>query len=97
MPTYVSLLKWTEQGIKNAKDANKRLEQGRAAVERAGGRMVGVWWTMGAYDGVVITEFPDDETASASAIALGVAGNVRTESMRAYSAEEMERILQKLP
>jgi uncharacterized protein with GYD domain len=97
MPTYIVLLKWTEQGVRNAKQALQRQEQGRAALEQAGGRLIGTWWTQGAYDAVVVAELPDDETASAGAIALGMAGNVRTETMRAYTAEEMQRILQKLP
>jgi uncharacterized protein with GYD domain len=97
MPTYIGLLKWTEQGAKAAKDALTRNEQGRAAIEKAGGRMIGSWWTQGAYDAVIVAELPDDETMSALAIALGMEGNVRTETMRAYGREEMQRILQKLP
>ena len=97
MPNYVMLLKWTEQGVRNAKDALTRNEQGRAAIEQAGGRMIGSWWTQGAYDAVLVLELPDDETASAAALALGMQGNVRTETMRAYGRDEMQRILQKLP
>jgi uncharacterized protein with GYD domain len=97
MPTYISLLKWTEQGAMDAKNALTRGEQGRAMIEKAGGRLIGSWWTQGAYDVVVVAEFPDDETASAVALAVGAAGNVRTETMRAYTAQEMQRILQKLP
>ncbi|MBV9325127.1 MAG: GYD domain-containing protein [Chloroflexi bacterium] len=97
MPTYVSLLKWTEQGARNAKDALNRNQQGRAMIEKVGGRLIGAWWTQGAYDTVVVAELPDDETASALAIALGMQGNVRTETMRAYGSEEMQRIIQKLP
>jgi uncharacterized protein with GYD domain len=97
MPTYIGLLKWTEQGAKNAKDALTRNEQGRAMIEQAGGRVIGAWWTQGAYDVVVVAEYPDDESASAVALAVGMAGNVRSETMRAYTTEEMQRILQKLP
>jgi uncharacterized protein with GYD domain len=97
MPSYVMLLKWTEQGLKNAKDALSRQEQGRAGIERAGGRLVGSWWTQGAYDAVVVVEVPDDETMSALAITLARMGDVRTETLRAYGNEEMQRILQKLP
>jgi uncharacterized protein with GYD domain len=97
MPTYVGLLKWTEQGVRNAKDALRRQEQGIAAIEQAGGRVIGTWWTQGAYDAVVVAEFPDDETASAVTLATAMAGDVRTETLRAYGREEMQRILQKLP
>jgi uncharacterized protein with GYD domain len=97
MPTYVSLLTWTEQGIKDAKSALTRGEQGRAAIENAGGRLIGSWWTQGAYDIVVVAEFPDDETASAVALAVGMAGNIRSQTMRAYTAEEMQGIVQRLP
>jgi uncharacterized protein with GYD domain len=97
MPTYIGLLKWTEQGARNAKDALTRTDRGRAVIEQAGGRLIGAWWTQGAYDVVIVAEFPDDETASAVAIATGMQGNVRTETLRAYGREEMQRILQKLP
>ena len=97
MPTYISLIRWTEQGARNAKDALSRREQTLAAVEKAGGRIVGAWWMMGAYDAVIVTEFPDDETVSAVVIGAGMAGNTRSETMRAFTAEEMQRILQKLP
>jgi uncharacterized protein with GYD domain len=97
MPTYIGLLKWTEQGVKDVKNALSRQEQGHAAIDKAGGRVIGSWWTQGAYDVVIVAEFPDDETASAAAIATGMAGNARSETMRAYGREEMQRILQKLP
>ena len=58
---------------------------------------MGVWWTQGAYDAVVVLEWPDDETATLGSIAMGMAGNVRTETMRAFTTEEMQRILQRLP
>jgi uncharacterized protein with GYD domain len=97
MPTYIGLLKWTDQGIKDIRHALLRQEQARVVMERAGGRLIGVWWTQGAYDAVIVSEFPDDETASAVALATGMAGNARTETMRAYTREEMQRILQKIP
>jgi len=91
MPTYIGLLKWTDQGARNVKEALARNEQGRAAIERAGGRVIGAWWTMGAYDTVVVAEYPDDETASAVALAVGMAGNIHSETLRAYGVEEMQR------
>ena len=97
MPTYVWLGRWTDQGIRNVKDTQTLTEQTSAAIEKAGGRTVGVWWTQGAYDVVTVTEFPDDETGSAFVLSAGMGGNVRIETMRAYTAEEMQRIIQRLP
>ena len=97
MPTYVALARWTDQGVRNVKDTVTRVEQARAAAEKAGGRLIGTWWTQGAYDLVAVLDLPDDETTSAFALSLAMAGNIRTETMRAYTAEEMQRILQKLP
>ena len=97
MPIYISLIKWTDQGARDVKNALNRREQIMAALEKAGGRMIGGWYTQGAYDAVTAVEWPDDESASAAALALGMGGNSRTETMRAYTPEEMQRILQKLP
>jgi uncharacterized protein with GYD domain len=91
------LFKWTEQGVRNVKDTVARAEQGRAAIEKAGGRLIGVWWTQGAYDLITVGEFPDDETASAVTLSVAMAGNVHSETMRAFTQEEMQRIIQKLP
>jgi len=96
MPTYVSLIKWTDQGIKGAKDTVSRYEQARAQVEQMGGRLSTTYWTQGSYDIVAISEFPDEETAMGFLLALGTQGNLRTETLRAFSAEEMQRILQKM-
>jgi len=97
MPIYVGLIRWTDQGIKSAKDAATRWEQGRAAIEKAGGRVIGLWWTQGSYDAVSVTEWPDDETASVFSLSYAMSGNVRTETLRAYTTDEMQRILQRLP
>jgi len=97
MPLYVGLARWTDQGVKSVKDATTRWEQGRAAIEQAGGRIVGLWWTQGQYDAVIVTEWPDDESASVATLAYAMAGNVRTETLRAYTNEEFGRILQRLP
>ncbi len=97
MPTYIGLLKWTDQGMKDMRHALIRQDQARAFMEKAGGRVIGVWWTQGPYDAVIVSEFPDDETASMVALATGLAGNARTETVRAYTREEMQRILQRLP
>ena len=96
MPTYVSLLKWTEQGIKDAKATVDRAEQARQAIEQMGGKMTSILWTQGTYDIVAITEFPDEETATAFLITLGKLGNLRSETLRAFTADEMRRILNKV-
>jgi uncharacterized protein with GYD domain len=96
MPTYVALIKWTEQGIRSVKDTVARAEQNRQAIERGGGRLLGLWWTQGAYDLVAVGEWPDEDGAMAFLLASGMEGSVRTETLRAFSAEDMGRILAKL-
>jgi uncharacterized protein with GYD domain len=96
MPTYVSLVKWTDQGIRTAKATVDRAEQNRQAIEAASGRVTGVWWTQGAYDVVVVSEWPDEDSAMAFLLRVGMAGDIRTETLRAFSAEDMRRILAKL-
>ncbi|HEY7281592.1 MAG TPA: GYD domain-containing protein, partial [Actinomycetota bacterium] len=67
------------------------------AFGKLGGRLVDLYWTLGQYDVVAIMEFPDDETATAAAVALGGQGNIRTQTLRAFGREEMTAILSKLP
>jgi uncharacterized protein with GYD domain len=97
MSTYVSLFNFTDQGARAAKDTTKRLRAFAQSVEAAGGRFIGGWWLLGAYDGVIIFQTPDDETATRLALAVGMLGNVRTTTMQAFGEEEMARIVQKLP
>ena len=96
MPTYISLVKWTDQAARNPKEVLARAARNRTAAEEHGTRIIGVWWPQGAYDAVLVAEFPDDESASTSALRLAMQGNVRTETMRAYTADEMQRILDKI-
>ncbi len=97
MPAYVTLFNWTEQGIKNVKETTKRAKDAQAAWEKAGARFIGIWWTHGQYDGVVIHEAPDAETATRLLISLSLAGNVRTTTLPAFSEEEMDRIVKGVP
>ncbi len=97
MLTYIGLLKWTDEGIKGAKDALNGRRRVAERIERMGGRIIAHYWTRGAYDVVVIVEYPDEETAAASALATGMSGMARTEGLRAFNDEEMGRILEKLP
>ncbi len=93
MPTYISLLKWTQLGDKNVKEMRKGETAFARAAQKLGLRVVNAFWTMGQYDGVLIFEAPNDETATAAALSLCSSGGVTTQTMRAFSAEEMEEIV----
>jgi uncharacterized protein with GYD domain len=96
MPTYVTLFNWTEQGISRVKDTTNRVKAVREMWESARGRVIGIWWTQGQYDGVLIHETPDEETATRLLMSVGMQGNVRTTTLTAFGEEEMERIIQGL-
>ena len=87
------MIQWTEQGIKNYKDTRKRLEDFTKLAESMGGRVREALDTVGEYDIVTVTEFPDDETAAAALLRVGSLGNVRTNTMRAFAADEMGGII----
>jgi uncharacterized protein with GYD domain len=94
MATYVSLLRWTDQGVRNAKNTVHRASAFRADLERRGCKLLSIYWTHGEYDLVTTIEAPDGETAMAALIALGGVGNVRTETLPAFSEREMTSILE---
>ena len=96
MPTYIALSTFTDQGIRNVKDTTKRSETVMALAKKVGATMTQVYWTLGAYDVVAVIEAPNDETATAFSLAIGSAGFVRTQTMRAFSKDEMGTILGKL-
>ncbi len=96
MPTYVMLVRFTDQGIRNIKDSPKRAKAFRALCEKLGGRVKDIYWTLGRYDIVTIVEVPDDVTMEALLYSLGSLGNVRTESLRAFTAQETSQALGKL-
>jgi uncharacterized protein with GYD domain len=96
MPTFVSLINWTDQGVANFKDTVRRSEDAKRIASGMGGTIKDIFWTVGPYDLVTIAEFPDDATATAFLLALGSVGNVRTTTLRAYSAEEMGQIIAKV-
>ena len=97
MAHYVILVNWTEQGVRNYADTLQRAEDASGLMERMGGRMTNLWWTLGSYDLVVTTEMPDDETATAAALAISSQGNVRTTTLRAFDREEMATVLERAP
>jgi uncharacterized protein with GYD domain len=96
MPTYISLVSWTDQGIRNVKEAPKRLDSFRKVVEAAGGEVKGYYLTMGKYDSVLIIEFPSDKAAAAMVLGGGSQGNVRTETMKAFPEDEFRDIISKI-
>lgn len=94
MPTYVTLLSWTDQGARAAKETVQRYEAAERAARQMGVAFKSFLWTMGAYDAVGILEGPDDATVSRFLLAVGAQGNIRTATMRGYTKEEMAQILQ---
>jgi uncharacterized protein with GYD domain len=96
MAMYVSLVKFTDQGIHNVKDTVKRYEAAISLAEKMGMKIVQPLWTMGAYDVVVILEAPNDETMSAFSLKIGSMGSVKTHTLRAFTKDEMENILANL-
>ena len=97
MPLYISLMKLTEQGSKDFRNAPERIENGTKLLEKLGGKLIGFYLVMGEYDYVGIGECPSDEVATAFALALSSAGNVKTTTLKAFSKEEIPGILKMLP
>jgi uncharacterized protein with GYD domain len=95
MPTYVALVNFTDQGIKNFRDTVRRAEDYRGLVETNGGQVRQLLWTLGQYDLVMVTELPDDETATAVVLQTVAGGNVRTTTLKAFDAEQMTAIIQR--
>ena len=96
MPTYVTLFKFTDQGIRNVKGTVQRTEANKQVAARAGITVKDVYWVQGQYDIVAVSEAPDEATAMAFALTIGKAGNATTQTMRAFTAAEMEMILAKV-
>jgi uncharacterized protein with GYD domain len=94
MPTYVSLINFTDQGIKNFRDTVRRAEDARGLIEKHGGQLRQLLWTLGEYDLVSVADYPDDETATAVLLQIGALGNIRTKTMKAFDAEQMSAIIQ---
>lgn len=97
MPTYISLMRYTQQGIERVKQSPARLEANKKSYEAMGAKIKAFYLVLGHYDGVIIAEAPDDETAAKVAIAVAASGNARLETMRAFTEEEFRRIAAALP
>lgn len=93
MARYISLINWTDQGLRNAKDTLNRANAVRQVFKTKGSEMVDVYWTLGPYDVVVVFDAPDDEIASQLMMTVGMQGNVKSATMRAFNEQEMARII----
>ena len=96
MPHYISLMRWTSQGISGLPGWRERVEDGERLIEEAGGRLVGVYVTLGRYDVVEIFEAPDDLVAAEVIMKLQRFGGEQTETLRAFTRDEAEEIVKRL-
>jgi uncharacterized protein with GYD domain len=97
MPTYVALVNFTDQGIRQIKQTTERAKHLVNAAANLGVTIKEIYWTMGAYDALFIADAPNDEAVTSLAVSMGSLGNIRTQTMRAYDANEMNKILAKIP
>jgi uncharacterized protein with GYD domain len=93
MPSYIALLNWTPQGSASVKDSPSRLDAGRKAFKKLGVKIKDTYLTMGRYDLVCVIEAPDDETFARAILSLASQGNVRTETLKAFTEAEYRKII----
>lgn len=93
MATYISLIRYTDQGIRNIKDSPARLDAAKKLFQSAGAELKQFYLAMGKYDIVTVQEAPDDETAARLALSLGALGNVRTETLRVFDEAAFRKIV----
>lgn len=96
MASYIILWNWTDQGIRNAKDSPQRIEAFKKDLEKAGGKLLAGYYTMGKYDGVVILEAPNDEVVMKIMLATASLGNIRTKTLKAFPHAEGIKIMESL-
>jgi len=92
MPTYITLLRWTQQGAAGIKNSPSRLDAGRAAFKKVGAQIKDVYMTMGRYALVCVIEAPDDEMAARALLGLGSQGNVQSETLKAFTEDQYRKI-----
>ena len=95
MPIYINLVSWTDQGIRNIKEAPQRIDAFRKTVQAAGGKLTGFYLTMGKYDIVTIIDAPNDEALASIVLSTGSKGNVRTETMKAFTEDQFRTMVAK--
>lgn len=96
MPTFIVIANFTDKGIHDAKDTVNRADKFKAIANNAGVTIKDMYWTIGPFDVVTICEAPDDETATALSLSIAARGNVRTQTLRAFTATEISRVLGKM-
>lgn len=97
MPTYITLIRYTQQGVQNIKESPGRLDAAKEAFKAMGAELKAYYLTMGQYDAVVIGEAPNDEVVAKLALSIGAAGAIRTETLRAFTEDEYRKIISALP
>lgn len=96
MPTYLIQSQWTDQGIRNVKESAKRLDIGKKKLKEMGGEIKAVYLTTGAYDMLAVAEVPSDATMAAYVLWLGSQGNLRTQTVKAFTEDEYRSIVGQL-
>jgi uncharacterized protein with GYD domain len=96
MATFITSIKFTQQGIKDIAHSTKRSAIFKAEAKKLGAKVKDIYWTLGDHDGVLILEAADEETAAAAILHLGAMGNVHTTTIRAFNAVEMDKIVAKI-
>jgi uncharacterized protein with GYD domain len=95
MAIFITTIRFTQQGVQNFNDTGKRANAFKAAAKKLGVKVTNIYWTLGEYDGLLILDAPDDETAAAALLYLASLGNVHTTTVRAFTAAEMDKIVVK--
>jgi uncharacterized protein with GYD domain len=96
MPTFVSTVNFTQQGIRDIKATPKRVEGFKALAAEMGVTVKELYWTQGPFDGLIVFDAPNDETAAALMLRLGTFGNVTTQTARAFNASQIQKIVEKI-
>jgi uncharacterized protein with GYD domain len=97
MPTFITTMQFTEQGIKAVRETCERAAAFKATAQKLGVKVTATYWTLGTFDGVIICEAPDEQSATAAVLHLASLGSIRTQTVRAFDAPEMLKILGMLP
>ncbi len=97
MPVFISLVNFTDQGIRFVKNTIHRAESFRESAAKLGVEVKEIYWTLGSYDLVIIVEAPDDESVATMFLSVGSLGNIRFHTLRGFTAEDMTKMLEKIP